>query len=74
MLLAQPLERLVLSDLHTCAYVAVAVHEEGESTREVFAAWGKRLCSIKGGFHTIQPNNKITRVALCTFLTREGVF
>lgn len=40
MLLAQPLERLVLSDLHARAYVAVAVHEEGERTREVFAAWG----------------------------------
>lgn len=43
MLFAQPLERLVLSDLHTCAHVAVAVHEEGESARQVFAAWWKRL-------------------------------
>lgn len=64
MLLAQPLERLVLSDLHTCAYVAVAVHEEGESTRQVFAAWGggeERLCSIKGGIsdHSAQQQKKL---------------
>lgn len=39
MLLAQSLERLMLSDLHTRAHVAVAVHEEGESAGQVFAAW-----------------------------------
>lgn len=39
MLLAQSLERLMLSDLHARAHVAVAVYEEGESARQVFAAW-----------------------------------
>lgn len=38
MLLTQPLERLMLSDLHARAHVAVAVHEEGESAGQVFAA------------------------------------
>lgn len=37
-LLAQPLQRLVLSDLHTRAHVAVSVHEESESARQMFAA------------------------------------
>lgn len=38
MLFAQSLQRLVLSDLHARAHVAVAVYEEGESARQVFAA------------------------------------
>lgn len=38
MLFAQSLKRLVLSDLHTRAHVAVAVYEEGESARQVLAA------------------------------------
>ena len=42
MLLIQPLKRLMLSDLHTCAHVAVAVHEKCECTRQVLAAgWVK---------------------------------
>lgn len=61
MLLAQPLERLVLSNLHTCAHVAVAMYEEGESARQVFAAWEKTLWTIYEGFHSIQPNNKKLR-------------
>lgn len=40
MLLAQTLERLMLSDLHTRAHVAVAVHEEGECARQVLTARG----------------------------------
>lgn len=40
-LLAQPLQRLVLSDLHTRAHVAVSVHEESESARQMFAAGQK---------------------------------
>ncbi|TNN59876.1 hypothetical protein EYF80_029925 [Liparis tanakae] len=32
--LVQPLKRLMLSDLHTCAHVAVPVYEEGERTRQ----------------------------------------
>lgn len=37
-LLAQSLQRLVLSNLHACAHVAVAVHEEGERARQMLAA------------------------------------
>lgn len=37
-LLTQSLERLMLSDLHARAHVAVAVHEEGERTGQVLAA------------------------------------
>lgn len=36
-LLAQSLQRLVLSDLHARAHVAVAMHEEGERARKVLA-------------------------------------
>lgn len=36
-LLAQSLQRLVLSDLHACAHVAVSVHKESESARQMFA-------------------------------------
>lgn len=61
MLLAQPLERLVLRDLHTCAHVAVAVHEEGESTRQVFAAWGEKVVDYLRGisFHSAQQLKKL---------------
>lgn len=38
MLLAQSLERLMLSDLHTRAHIAVTVYEEGECARQVLAA------------------------------------
>lgn len=37
-LLPQSLERLMLSDLHARAHVAVAVHEEGERTGQVLTA------------------------------------
>lgn len=36
-LLGQPLQGLVLGDLHARAHVAVAVHEEGESAGQVLA-------------------------------------
>lgn len=36
--LVQSLKRLMLSDLHTCAHIAVPVYEEGECTRQVLAA------------------------------------
>ncbi len=39
MLLAQSLERLMLSNLHTCAHVAVAMYEEGECAGQVLTAW-----------------------------------
>lgn len=42
MLLAQPLEGLVLSDLHACAHIAVAVDEEGECARQVLTAKGRK--------------------------------
>lgn len=56
-LLAQPLQRLVLGDLHARAHVAVAVHEEGESAGQVFAALAEgderqkeEVWNVKGEF------------------------
>lgn len=49
MLLAQPLQRLMLSDLHTGAHVAVSVHKEGECARQVLAAGIKeRILTFTG--------------------------
>lgn len=45
-LLGQPLQGLVLGDLHACAHVAVAMHEEGERAGQVLA---KRRGTKGGG-------------------------
>lgn len=41
-LFGQPLQGLVLGDLHARAHVAVAVHEEGESAGQVLAERQKK--------------------------------
>lgn len=58
MVLAQPLKRLVLSDLHACAHVAISMHEEGERARQVFAAWRKRCWIILRDFNPIHSAKK----------------
>lgn len=57
MLLAQSLQRLMLRDLHTCAHVAVTVHEEGKSTRQVFTAWKKEILGyLERSVHQALPS------------------
>lgn len=60
MLLAQTLEWLMLSDLHARAHVAVAVHEEGERTRQVLAAWQVKDKRLIGMFREICPQAIMT--------------
>lgn len=47
----------MLSDLHARAHVAVAVYEEGESARQVFAAWQVKTKRGIGRFREICPHS-----------------
>lgn len=46
-MLCDVVRRLVLGDLHAGAHVALAVEEEGEGAREVFAGDGGRLMILE---------------------------
>lgn len=63
MLLAQTLEWLMLSDLHARAHVAVAMHEEGECTRQVLAALQVKDKRVIGMFREIYPQAITTTLA-----------
>lgn len=54
-LLTQPLQRLVLSDLHTGAHIAVAVYKEVEGTRQMLAVQSMLKTEIRGSVHNINP-------------------
>lgn len=66
MLLAQTLERLMLSDLHASAHVAVAVHEECECTRQVLT---KQQVKDK---RVIAELSKICPQAITTSLAKKN--
>lgn len=59
MLLAQPLQRLVLSDLHARAHVAVSVHEESESARQMFAAGQNERSGFNGGAQKVSLETSV---------------
>lgn len=59
-LFTQSLQRLVLGNLHARAHIAVAVHEEGESAGQVFAAWQRQrqkeeVWNVKREFRLFSP-------------------